>query len=157
MKKHQTFYRILSAGLACGVLALATPELQAAKAPLTKEQLKKEARHIVSGTVFAISSKTERSKHERAFGIHRDRIYTIKLKVTTVLKGAGLKQTQEITIEAWQPSTRIPPLPGLQGHQPVPAKGDTVTMYLLKQKTRNEYEPLIPNGIDIQKKAKKAT
>ena len=70
-----------------------------------------------------------------------------------MLKGPSLKQGHEIIVQAWQPSTRIPPLPGLQGHQPIPAAGDTVKMYLLKPQQAKEYEPLLPNGINIQKKA----
>jgi hypothetical protein len=82
-------------------------------------------------------------------------VYTIKLKVASVSKGTGVKVGQGILIEAWQPSTRIPPVPGLQGHEPVPEKGDTVEMYLLKNKKSKAYEPLLPNGIEITKKAKK--
>ena len=99
--------------------------------------------------------KVQKSKIERALGLHRDKVYTIKLKVASVLKGAGVKVGQEILIGAWQPSTRIPPLPGLQGHEPVSAKGDTVKMYLLKNKKAKAYQPLLPNGIEITKKAKK--
>ena len=142
----------LITGLVCSAVAIATAELQAAKAPLSKKQLEKESQHIVTGKALAISSKTKKSKYERAFGIHRDRVYTIRLKVTTVLKGTSLKQGQEIIVQAWQPSTRIPPLPGLQGHQPIPATGDTVKMYLLKPPQTKEYKPLLPNGINIQKR-----
>jgi len=88
-------------------------------------------------------------------GLHRDRVYTIKLKAASVSKGTEVKVGQEILIEAWQPSARIPPVPGLQGHEPVPGKGDTVRMYLLKNKKLKAYEPLLPNGIEITKKAKK--
>ena len=140
-------------GLVCGAAASVAAELHAAKAPLSKKQLEKESQYIVTGKALAISSKTKKSKYERAFGIHRDRVYTIRLKVTTVLKGASLKQGQEIIVQAWQPSTRIPPLSGLQGHQPIPTAGDTVKMYLRKPQQAKEYEPLLPNGINIQKKA----
>ena len=47
------------------------------------------------------------------------------------------------------------PVPGLQGHDPVPGKGDAVKMHLLKNKKAKSYEPLLPNGIEITKKAKK--
>ena len=71
------------------------------------------------------------------------------------LQVAGVKMGQEILIEAWQPSTRIPPVSGLQRHEPIPEKGDGVKMYLLKNKKAKTYEPLLPNGIEITKKAKK--
>ena len=151
--KSSSFITHLS-GLICGVLALATVNLHAAKEPMSKEALEKEAHFIISGKVMALISKVQKSKVERAFGIHRDRVYTIKLKVESVTKGAGVKAGQEILIEAWQPSTRIPPVPSLQGHGRIPKKGDTVKMYLLKNKEEKVYEPLLPNGIEIKKGTK---
>ncbi len=130
-------------------------DLQAAKRPMSPKELEKESSHVVSGRVISVTSKGQKSKIERALGLHRDKVYTIKLKVASVLKGAGVKVGQQILIEAWQPSTRIPPLPGLQGHEPIPKKGDAVNMYLLKNKKVKAYQPLLPNGIEITKKAKK--
>ena len=137
------------------VFVLGVVDLQAVKVPMSQKELEKESNHIVSGKVISVTVKVQKSKIERALGLHRDKVYTIKLKVASVLKGAGVKVGQEILIEAWQPSTRIPPLPGLQGHEPVSAKGDTVKMYLLKNKKVKAYQPLLPNGIEITKKAKK--
>jgi len=148
------FSRILS-GLICGVLVLGTVGLQAAKVPMSPKELEKESSHIVSGKVISVTTKVQKSKIERALDLHRDRVYTIKLKVASVSKGSGVKVGQETLIEAWLPSIRIPPVPGLQGHEPVPGKGDTVKMYLLKNKESKAYEPLLPNGIEITKKAKK--
>ena len=153
--KHLSPVNTLLSGLICGVLALGTVDLQAAKRPRSPKELKKESSHIVSGKVISVTTKVQKSKVERALGLHRDRVYTIKLKVASVSKGTGVKVGQEILIEAWQPSTRIPPLPGLQGHEPVPGKGDTVKMYLLKNKKSKSYKPLLPNGIEITKKSKK--
>ena len=130
--------------------------LQAAKVPMSQKELEKEASHIASGKVISVTTKVQKSKIERSLGLHRDKVYTIKLKVASVSKGTGAKVGQEILIEAWQPSTRIPPVPGLQGHEPVPEKGDTVKMYLLKNKKAKACEPLLPNGIEITKKAKKS-
>ena len=137
------------------VFVLGIVDLQAAKVPMSQKELEKEANHIVSGKVISVTAKVQKSKIERAFGLHRDKVYTIKLKVASVSKGTGVKVGQEILIGAWQPSTCIPPVPGLQGHEPVPEKGDTVKMYLLKNKKAKAYEPLLPNGIEITKKAKK--
>ena len=141
--------------MVCGVLAFGTVDLQAAKVPMSPKELEKESSHIVSGKVISVTTKVQKSKIERSFGLHRDKVYTIKLKVASVWKGAGVKVGQEILIGAWQPSTRIPPVPGLQGHQPVPGKGDAVKMYLLKNKKEKAYQPLLPNGIVITKKAEK--
>ena len=138
------------------VFVLGIVDLQAAKVPMSQKELEKEASHIVSGKVISVTTKVQKSKIERSLGLHRDKVYTIKLKVASVSKGTGAKVGQEILIEAWQPSTRIPPVPGLQGHEPVPEKGDTVKMYLLKNKKAKACEPLLPNGIEITKKAKKS-
>jgi hypothetical protein len=137
------------------IFVLGIGGLQAAKVPMSQKELKKEASHIASGKVISVTAKVQKSKIKRSLGLHRDKVYTIKLKVASVSKGNGVEVGQEILIEAWQPSTRIPPVPGLQGHEPVPEKGDTVEMYLLKNKKSKAYEPLLPNGIEITKKAKK--
>ena len=155
IKQRTSFlFRQLIVCLICGVLALGTADLQAAKAPMNSKELEKESSYIVSGKVISVTTKVQKSKIERSLGLHRDKVYAIKLKVASVSKGSGVKIGQEILIEAWQPSTRIPPVPGLQGHEPVPGKGDAVKMYLLKNKKEKAYQPLLPNGIAITKKAK---
>ena len=156
-KNFQGFIKIKMKQLVgiVAVFALGVVNLQAAKMPMSPKELKKESNHIVSGKVISVTAKVQKSKVERVLGLHRDKVYTIKLKVASVSKGAGVKVGQEILIGAWQPSTRIPPVPGLQGHEPIPEKGDTVKMYLLKNKKAKAYEPLLPNGIEITKKAKK--
>ena len=137
------------------VFVLGIVDLQAAKVPMSQKELEKESSHIVSGKVISVTAKVQKSKIERALGLHRDKVYTIKLKVASVSKGTGVKVGQEILIGAWRPSPRIPPVPGLQGHEPIPEKGDTVKMYLLKNKKAKAYEPLLPTGIEITRKAKK--
>jgi hypothetical protein len=110
-----------------GALALGTMEASAAKAPLSPEKLKETASHIISGEVLEIASKTHKSEVEKAWGIHRDRVFTFKLKVKAVSKGTGITTNDVVDVEAWQPSRRIPPLPGPQGHGTMPIKGaDTV-------------------------------
>jgi len=133
-----------------GLLALLATTAWAAKAPLSSEELKKQASHIVSGTVVEVTSHTRKSKVEKAWGIHRDRVFRIKLKVTTVSQGTGINAGDEILLTAWQPSMRIPPLPGLQGHESIPQKGDSVTVYV-KGHDGDAFEPLLPNGIVIAK------
>ena len=108
-----------------------------------------EATHVVEGKVIALSSKTQKSRVERDLLIARDRIFKITVKVTDLEKGKGLEQGNELTFEAWQPSIRFPAMPGPQGHQPVPAKGDLVKVYLLYNKKSKTYHPFMPNGISI--------
>ena len=131
---HTSIFTSPLAAIICGVLALGAADIRAAKAPMSQTELEKESDHIVSGKVISVTARVQKSRVERALGIHRDTVYTIKLKVISISKGMGVKLGQEILIAAWKPSTRIPPLPGLQGHQSIPKRGDGVRMYLLKNK-----------------------
>ena len=137
-----------------GLLALSALDSPAAVAPLPPEAMMEEATHVVQGKVVALSSKTQKSRVERDLLVARDRIFKITVKVTDLEKGKGLEQGNELTFEAWQPSTRFPPLPGPQGHQPVPDKGDLVKVYLLFNEKSKTYHPFMPNGITILEKAK---
>ena len=153
---NATSKTILS-GWICGALVLGTVDLQAAKVPMSQKELEKESNHIVSGKVISVTAKVQKSKVERALGLHRDKVYTIKLKVTSVSKGTGVKVDQEIRVVAWQPSARIPPWPGLQGHDSIPGKGDIATMYLKWNKAKKLWQPLLPNGIEIKKQPKRSS
>ena len=145
--------------LLCGAFFMGGIRLLAAIAPLSQKQLDEQSELIVTGIVRATESKVQKSKIERALGIHRDRIYTIKLGLISLHKSPPLEQglgfKEQLVVEAWRPVTRIPPLPGLQGHQSIPKKGDLVKMYLKWNKKKAVWEPLLPNGIEITKKDKK--
>ena len=135
------------------VISLASFEASAAVAPYAEEHMEQEASLIVSGKVLSITSKPQKSTHERDLLIARDRIFTITLEVSSVSKGKGAKVGDQMKFQAWQPSTRFPPLPGPQGHQPIPSTGDLVKTYLLYNKKTKTYHPFMPNGIKILKKA----
>ena len=144
----------LLASFLVGLLAFSALDAPAAVAPLPPEAMMEEATHVVQGKVVALSSKTQKSRVERDLLVARDRIFQITVKVTDLEKGKGLEQGNELTFEAWQPSTRFPPLPGPQGHQPVPDKGDLVKVYLLFNEKSKTYHPYMPNGIQIIGKEK---
>ncbi|SVD32857.1 uncharacterized protein METZ01_LOCUS385711 [marine metagenome] len=145
----------LFAAYLVGLLALAAFDASAAVAPHPPEEMMEEATHVVRGKVVALTSKTQKSKVERGLLIARDRIFKITLELTKVDKGKRVKEGDQLTFEAWQPSTRFPAMPGPQGHQPVPDKGDIVKTYLLYDKKTKTYHPFMPNGIEILKQAKK--
>tara|TARA_B110001454_G_C12605400_1_gene386347 strand:- start:223 stop:663 length:441 start_codon:yes stop_codon:yes gene_type:complete len=135
-----------------GFLVLQVGFAWAAIAPLSPKALKEIASHIVTGEVLEITSMIPKSKTERAFGIHRDhRVFKIKVKVTGIGKGSGIKLTDKIIIRAWKPSVRIPPHPGSQGHDRIPRKGDKITAYLYDKKD-NDYSAVMPNGLVIGNK-----
>jgi hypothetical protein len=70
--------------------------------------------------------------------------------VKIISKGAGVKVDDQIDVIAWQPPTRIPPIPGLQGQELIPKRGDVVKFYLRSNKGEFS-EPLLPNGIAVKK------
>jgi hypothetical protein len=146
--------KLFSRALLFGVFTLPGFFASAAVAPHSKESMMEKATHVVRGNVVALSSKTQKSKVERGLLIARDRIFTITVEVIAVEKGKDVKEGDELSLEAWQPSTRFPPLPGPQGHQPVPNKGDLVKTYLFYDKNTKTYHPFMPNGIKILKKAR---
>ena len=120
----------------------------AAVAPLEPKNLNKKSDFIVSGTVINILKTNQKSKIEKSFGIHRDQIFNVTLKVTKVSKGEGVKINEHITIKAWRPLLRIPPIPGPQGHYPLPEIGDKVKVFLIKE-ANGKYSALLPNGFSI--------
>lgn len=121
----------------------------AAKAPMSDEKMQKEATHIVTGKVLDVTTSVEKSKIETHPGTHKDTIYTITVEVQDIAKGAGPQKGQKITILAWKPHTRMPNLPGLQGHEVIPAKGNTATFHLVGG-GKEPYAPLLPNGMKIK-------
>ena len=142
--------------LLCGSFFMGEIQLFAAIAPLSQKQLDEQSELIVSGRVVAVESKVQKSKIERTLGIHRDRIYSIKLELVNFHKippfEQDLRLKEFIVVEAWRPATRIPPLPGPQGHESIPGKGDEVKMYLKWNKATVLWQPLLPNGIKVVKK-----
>lgn len=142
--------------LLCGAFFMGEIQLFAAIAPLSQKQLDEQSELIVSGQVVAVESKVQKSKIERGLGIHRDRIYSIKLELVKFHKIPPFEQDlrfkEFIVVEAWRPATRIPPLPGPQGHESIPKKGDEVKMHLKWNKATVLWQPLLPNGIKVVKK-----
>ena len=116
----------------------------AAVAPLSPENLRKKATHILKGKVLEVKSRT---RLDGLFWL--DRVFTIRLRVTGVAKGKGVKQGDEIVVTAWRPALRIPPMPGPQGHFPVPAKGQVVTVHVASREGAS-FVPIMPNGIRIE-------
>ena len=121
----------------------------AAVAPLSPENLRKEATHIITGRVLEVKSRTRKSKVEKTIGIHRDRVFTIRLRVMGLAKGKGVRKGDEIVVTAWQPVLRIPPLPGPQGHSSVPKNGEVVTVHVASREGVS-FVPFMPNGIRIE-------
>ena len=144
----RTMLHHITAAAIAGLIAMGASS-SAAVAPLSPENLRKGSTHIITGRVLEVKSRIEKSQFERAFGLHRDRVFTIRLQVAEVSKGKGVKPGEKIIVTAWQPATRIPPLPGPQGHSPVPEKGQVVTVHVVSRKGTS-FMPFMPNGIQIE-------
>ena len=140
-------------------VTLAAIHLQAAIAPLSQDKLEKQSELIIVGKVIGLETKVQKSKIEQSFGIHRDRIYNLKIEIERIHK-ASSDQTnfnkKKLFIEAWKSIIRIPPLPGPQGHSNIPRIGDMVKLYLVRNNTKKMWEPILPNGIQIIKEEFKA-
>mgnify|MGYP001174488360 FL=1 len=119
--------------------------------PMDPKELNQRSDFVVTGKVIGVSSKISKSNVEKAIGIHIDKKFKVIIRIQSVLKGKGIKVGQEVIIRAWQSSVRIPPMPGPQGHDPIPDKGDSVKVYLHK-KSENNYTALHPNGFKINNK-----
>lgn len=132
------------------LLSVFTQIAGAAKAPLSEAELRQTAVHVVSGAVLSVAVSKEKSKIEKGLGIHRDKVYRITLRVDVVSKTGDEPVTvgQKIELIAWQPALRVPPVPGLQGHESIPKKGDRVTAYL-KGTDGKAFKPILPNGLRI--------
>ena len=127
-----------------GLMAMGTSSW-AAVAPLSPENLRKQATHILTGRVLKVKSRTR-----LAGGLFSlDRVFTIRLRVTGVAKGKGVRKGEEIVVTAWRPALRIPPMPGPQGHSSVPKNGEVVTVHVGSRKGAS-FAPIMPNGIRIE-------
>ncbi len=135
----------------------------AAEAPKSQEKLETTASHIVRGKVIEVTSKVEKSKIKTYHDTDRDTIYTITVQVEKVSKGDEAKQGEQIAVLAWTPHTREPNgyivesmkqtpiyLPGRQGQDLIPKKGDNATFYLTGG-GKEPFELLTPNGVAVDK------
>ena len=66
--------------------------LNAAIAPLSQFDLERQSGYIVSGIVLSVSSAIRKSKVERSFGIHRDRVYKFRFRIKQISKVQELKE-----------------------------------------------------------------
>ena len=143
----RTMLHHITAATIVGLMAMGASS-SAAVAPLSPENLRKGSTHIITGRVLEVKSRTEKSQFGGAFGLHLDRVFAIRLQVMKVSKGKGVTRGEKVIVTAWQPATRIPPLPGPQGHSPVPEKGQVVTVHVVSRKGAS-FVPFMPNGIRI--------
>ena len=117
-------------------------------APMSPKDLEKTSDLIITGKVIGVTSIIKKSKIEKSFGIHRDKVFYITINVKEILKGKSVFRDQKIVIRIWRPSLRIPPISVPQGDYPIPVKGDKIQAHR-RQEGEKKYSALLPNGFSI--------
>src|SRR5205823_2349481 len=110
------------------VLAAARAE----RVPLSPEQKKAEATHIVTGTVKGIYAKDVTTD---LYGIGTvETRYLLEIEVLGVEKGAGVVKGDIVYARCWRLKRHgaTGPVPGPSGHFDIPAEGAAVRAYLAK-------------------------
>src|SRR5262245_58104344 len=117
------------------VIALATAvPAHAEKVPLSPEELRKTATHVVVGQVTAIYTRDETTAEWRY--TH----YIAEVRVTETEKGDGLKKGEPVYVRYWhrQWIGREKQRPDTNGHRGLPNQGETIRVYM----ARNAYDGL---------------
>jgi hypothetical protein len=146
MRRH-----LLFAGT-CLLAAFTMATAHAAKPATPKEQLEKDATHIIVGRVQSISSTTQR------YGKYDIANYVAAIVVAELEKGVGLKAGDIIHARykwtTWLSSGSRPV--GDPGHWPTPHEGDAVRVYLVNKgyngggyTTDGGYDVYYNNGFEI--------
>jgi hypothetical protein len=121
--------RLLPIALAALLLA---GSARAEKVPLSPEELRKTATHIVVGQVAAVYTRSETA------GDWKYTHYVAEVRVAETEKGDGLKKGDLVYARYWHRqwvgAGKQPP--STAGHWPVPAAGETARIYL----ARNAYD-----------------
>lgn len=123
-------HRVLVLSLvAVSVVAAAA---RAEKAPLSPEELRETATHVIVGAVTAIYTRTETA------GDWQYTRYVAEVRVAESEKGDGLKQGDLAYARYWHRRWISPRRqePNTNGHRDLPNQGETVRIYM----ARNAYD-----------------
>ncbi|MBX7106019.1 MAG: hypothetical protein K1X57_18195 [Gemmataceae bacterium] len=108
------------------------PALRAEKVPMSPEELRKTATHVVTGQVVAVYERTE------SVGDWKYTKYVAEVRVDTCEKGDGIKKDDLVYARywrrAWIGQGEVPP--STAGHRGLPTAGATIRVYL----ARNAYD-----------------
>jgi len=105
---------------------------RAEKVPLSPEELRATATHVVVGQVTAVYTRTETS------GDWKYTHYIAEVRVAESEKGDGLKKGEPVYARYWQRQWvgKDKQPPSTIGHRGLPAQGETIRVYL----ARNAYD-----------------
>lgn len=122
------------------LLAASAAAASAAIPLMTKEELRAEATHVVTGRGTVVYARESATKDwRRAKGV-------VEIAVATVEKGDGIEPGDAVYPRFWTERWvgQGNPPPHGSGHD-VPAEGDRVRAHLVRKD--GGYEALLPNGI----------
>jgi hypothetical protein len=102
------------------------------KVPLSPEELRATATHIVVGQVTAVYTRAETS------GDWQYTHYLAEVRIAETEKGDGLKKGEPVYVRYWQRRwiSRQKQPPSTIGHRGLPNQGDTIRVYV----ARNAYD-----------------
>jgi hypothetical protein len=126
--------------LSLAAVAAGVVPVRAEKAPLSPEELRKTATHIVTGRVAAVYERTETS------GDWKYTRFVAEVRVEGSEKGDGIKKGDLVYVRyyrrAWVGTGKQPP--SSSGHSGLPATGESVRAYL----ARNAYDGFTSENTD---------
>jgi hypothetical protein len=141
-------------GTLAALAVLTTTMVRAERVPLSPEQQKAEATHIVTGVVKAIYS---REVETTLYGKGTlETHYLLEIEVDVVEKGGGIGKGDIVYARCWRLKKRgaSGPVPGPSGHFDIPKAGEQIRAFLAKGKygptgqADNGSTVVYPNGIE---------
>jgi hypothetical protein len=141
-------------GTLAALIMLTATTVWAERVPLSPEQQKAEATHIVTGVVKAIYS---REVETTLYGKGTlETHYLLEIEVQEVEKGAGIEKGAITYARCWRLKKHgaSGSVPGPSGHFDIPREGEQVRAFLAKGKyvptgqADNGFTLVYPNGIE---------
>jgi hypothetical protein len=141
-------------GVFAALVVFATSMARAERVPLSPEELKVEATHIVTGVVKAVYS---REVETTSYGKGTlETHYLVEIEVRGVEKGSGVGKGDLVYARCWRLKKygASGEVPGPSGHFDIPKEGDQVRAFLAKGKygptgqADNGSTVVFPNGIE---------
>jgi hypothetical protein len=117
--------RLVAVGLLLGVLSAGA---RAEKEPLSPEELRETATHVVVGQAAQVFARTEKVNN------YEYTRYVAEIRIDEVEKGDGIKPGELMYVRYWRKRWLGPgnPPPGTAGHSGRPTAGQTLRIYAAK-------------------------
>jgi hypothetical protein len=138
-------------GTLAALLVFTAVMARAERVPLSPDELKAEATHIVTGVVKAVYSReVETAQYGKGT---LETHYLLEIEVDGVEKGGGLDKGDIVYARCWRLKKHgaSGPVPGPSGHFDIPKEGERVRAFLEKGKkgSADRGSTLVyPNGIE---------